>query len=88
VTVTCQHAKNPAEDWDLSTSAKADPGEKIARVQVVVNGFTAYDKTFVPPINDWQEQLEQQGRYPGENTVQVIVTSDKDEDTISNDSWN
>ena len=87
MTVTSQHAKNPAEDWDITAAAKADPGEKIARVQVIINGFSAYDETFVPPISNWQEQLEQQGQYPGVNTVQVIVTSDKGDETLSNDSW-
>jgi hypothetical protein len=87
VTVTSQHAKNPAEGWDISATAKADAGEKILRVQVTVNGFSAYDEIFAPPISNWQEQLEQQGQFPGENTVQVIVTSDKGDDTISDDSW-
>lgn len=87
MTVTSQHAKNPAEDWDISVVAKADSGEKIARIQVFVNGFSAYDKTFVPPISDWQEQLEQQGQYPGENTVRVIVTNEKGDDTVTDDSW-
>ena len=87
MTVTSQHAKNPAEDWDITAAAKVDAGEKIVRVQVIVNGFSVYDKTFVPPIGNWQEQLEQQGQYPAENTVKVIVTNDKGEDTVSNDSW-
>lgn len=87
MTVTSQHAKNPAEDWDITAAAKADPGEKIARVQVIINGFGTYDETFIPPISNWQEQLEQRGQYPGVNTVQVIVTSDKGEETLSNDSW-
>lgn len=87
MTVTSQHIKNPAEDWDITAAAKADPGEKIVRVQVFVNGFSAYEKTFVPPIGDWQGQLKQQGQYPGENTVRVIVTSEKGEDTVFDDSW-
>lgn len=87
ITVSSQHAKNPAEDWDVTAAAKADAGEKIARVQVIINGFSVYDKTFVPAISNWQEQLEQQGQYPGENTVKVIVTSDKGGETVSVDSW-
>jgi hypothetical protein len=87
MTVTSTHSKNPAEGWDISASAKADAGEKIARVQIIVNGFNAYDKTFVPAISAWQEQLIQKGQYPGDNTVQVIATNDKDDDTESDDSW-
>jgi hypothetical protein len=85
--LTSTHAKNPAEGWDISATAKADPGEKIARAQIIVNGFTEYDKSFEPPINGWQQQLLQRGQYPGNNTVEVIATSDKGEDTESEDSW-
>jgi hypothetical protein len=87
MTVTSTHAKNPLIGWDISASAKAGPGEKIARVQIIVNGSSEYDKTFDSPISSWQEQLNQQGEYPADNTVEVIATSDKGEDTESEDSW-
>jgi hypothetical protein len=85
--VTSTHAKNPLMGWDITASAKADTGEKIARVQIIVNGSSEYDKTFDSPISSWQEQLNQQGEYPGDNAVEVIATSDKGEDTESEDSW-
>ncbi len=85
--VTSTHTKNPATGWDISATAKADAGEKIARAQVYINGFSAYDKTFAPPISSWQQQLSQKGEYPGDNTVQVTVTSDGGDDTESDDSW-
>jgi hypothetical protein len=85
--VTSTHAKNPLMGWDITASAKADAGEKIARVQIIVNGSSEYDKTFDSPISSWQEQLNQQGEYPGDNAVEVIATSDKGEDTESEDSW-
>lgn len=81
------HQKNPAVGWDISASAKADTGEKITRAQIVVNGSSQYDKTFASPVSSWQEQLTQQGQYPGDNTVDVIVTNDKQQDTESEDSW-
>jgi hypothetical protein len=81
------HTKNPAMGWDLSASAKTDPGEKIARAQILVNGASQYDQAFDPPISNWQKQLNQQGQYPGGNTVRVIATSDKGDDTESVDSW-
>lgn len=87
MTVTSTHAKNPAEGWDISASAKADQGEKIARVQIVLNGFTEYEKSFNPPINSWQQLLPQRGQYPGNNAVEVIATNDKGDDTESEDSW-
>ena len=88
MTVGSAHQRNPAVGWDVSASAKADSGETITRVQVLVNGANEYDKTFDPPISNWQRQLTQQGEYPGDNTVQVIATSDKGENIESDDSWN
>jgi len=88
VTVTAQHAKNPAIGWDVSAAARADSGEKIARAQIIINGQVAYDNSFVPPIGSWQVQLSQKGQYPGENTVRVIASNDKGEDTEAVDSWN
>jgi hypothetical protein len=87
VTVTSQHAKNPAIGWDISAAAKADAGEKIARAQIIINGLIAYDNTFIPPISNWQVQLNQMGQYPGANTVRVIASNDEGEDTESDDSW-
>jgi hypothetical protein len=87
MTVTSAHAKNPLLGWDISASAKADAGEKIARVQIIINDSSEYDKTFDPPISSWKEQLSQQGEYPGDNAVEVIATNDKGDDTESEDSW-
>jgi hypothetical protein len=87
MTVASTHKKNPALGWDISASATADKGEKITRAQILVNGSNEYDRTFDPPISNWQEQLNQQGQFPGDNTVRVIATSDKGEDTESDDSW-
>jgi len=86
--VSSTHTKNPAMGWDISASAKADKGEKIARAQILVNNSSEYDKSFDPPINNWQAQLHEQGEYPGDNSVDVIVTNDKGEDSDSDDSWN
>ena len=88
MTVGSTHTKNPAIAWDIAATAKADAGEKIQRVQILVNGSSEYDKSFEPPISNWQAQLHQQGQFPGDNTVEVVITSDKGEDTNSIDSWN
>lgn len=85
--VTSSHSKNPAAGWDISASAKAASGEKIVRAQILVNNFSKYDDSFDPPLSSWQKQLPQQGEYPGDNEVRVIVTNDKGEDTGSVDSW-
>lgn len=87
MTVTSMHARNSAEGWDISAAAKADQGELIARAQIIVNGFKEYEKSFDPPIRNWQQLLIQRGQSPGSNTVEVIATNDKGEDTESEDSW-
>ena len=87
MTVTAQHAKNPALGWDISAAARADAGEKIARAQIIINGQVAYDNSFVPPIGSWQIQLTQKGQYPGENTVRVISSNNQGEDTEADDFW-
>jgi hypothetical protein len=73
--------------WDISGAAKADAGEKIARVQIIINGQVVYDNSFIPPIGSWQVQLTQKGQYPGENSVRVIASNDKGEETESDDFW-
>jgi hypothetical protein len=86
--ISSTHEKDPAVAWDISASAKAASGEKIARAQIIVNGSSQSDQSFDPPIAAWQQQLEQQGQYPGNNTVRVIITDDKGQDSESDDSWN
>ena len=86
--VTSAHTRNPAVGWDITASAKAGSGEKIARAQIIVDDSPEYDKVFSPPITNWQQQLHQQGQYPGGNTVRVVVTNDKGEDAEADDSWN
>ena len=81
------HQKDPAEDWNISASAKADKGEQIARAQIVVNDSTEYDESFDPPLNSWQKQLAQKGEYPGDNTVQLTITDANGVDTEAQDSW-
>ena len=85
--VTSSHSKSPAVGWDIAASAKADRGEKIARAQIIVNDFPEFDKIFDSPLSSWQQQLHQKGQFPGDNTVRVVVTNDKGEDSESDDSW-
>ncbi len=85
--ITCSHSKNLALGWDIAATAKAATEETITRAQVFVNDTTKYDKLFNPPLNSWQEQLPQQGEYPGDNEVLVVITNGKDEDTECVDSW-
>ena len=85
---TLTHSKNPLMGWDISATVKADKGEKISRVQVIVDDFPELDKTFPTPLSSWTETLIQQGEYPGDNTVRLVVTNDKEEESEYEDSWN
>lgn len=85
--ITGSHSKNPALGWDIAATAKTGAGEKIARAQIHVNDLARYDRSFDPPISVWQEQLPQQGQYPGQNEVRVVITNDQSEDTEFVDSW-
>jgi hypothetical protein len=84
---TLSHTKNPLMGWDICATAKADKGEKITRVQIMVDDFPELDKSFPAPLNSWTDTLIQQGEYPGDNTVRLIVTNDKAEDSEYEDSW-
>ena len=86
--LTLKHLKNPAAGWDITAAATADKGEKISRAEIFVNDFSQYDKSFNPPINQWQQQLSQQGQYPGDNSSQLRITNDNGEVAESDDSWN
>jgi hypothetical protein len=84
---TLTHKRNPAIGWNILASAKAGKDEKIARAQIFVNGFSKYDKSFNPPLSVWNQELSQQGQYPGDNTSHLEVTSDKGDVTPDDDAW-
>jgi hypothetical protein len=77
----------PAPNHVLLTGGKVDKDEKIARAQIFINDSSEYDETFDPPLSSWQKQLRQKGKYPGDNTVRLVITTDTGEDTEAEDSW-
>ncbi len=81
------HQKNPAVGWDITASALADKDERIIRAHIVVDDVSQYDESFDAPLSDWQKQLTQQGYFPGENKVRLIVANDKGEEAESEDEW-
>lgn len=85
--VKSTHTRNPLMGWDITATATAGANEKIVRAQIIVDDFPEYDQSFDPPINNWQESLQQQGEYPGDNTVRVVITDDQGNDAASVDSW-
>jgi hypothetical protein len=87
MTPTLSHTKDPLIGWDITASAKVDKSEKITRAQIIVNDVAEFDETFDPPLSSWSKTLNQQGEYPGDNTVQLIVTDDQGNDTAAEDSW-
>jgi hypothetical protein len=84
---TLKHTKNPLIGWDISATATAEKDEKMARAQIFVNDFSEYDETFDEPLSSWQQQLRQQGDYPEDNKVKLIVTDVDGKDTVAEDAW-
>lgn len=85
--LTLSHQKNPAVGWDITASATAEKEEKIVRAQIIVDDFPEYDESFDPPLTNFQKQLGQQGQFPGDNKVRLIITDDKGQDTVAEDEW-
>jgi len=82
------HSKNPLMGWDLTIKVTAEAAEKIATFEVLVNMSPAEpQENFDPPISVFTKRLERKGNYPGENTVQVIVHDQNNNETSAEDSW-
>src|SRR2546426_11741950 len=82
------HKKNMGSGWNILASAKGAAGEKIFRAQILVNGFSKYDRSFPSPLTQWQQELGQQGQYPGDNTSRLEITSERGDVSSAEDSWN
>ncbi len=61
--------------------------EKISRAEIFVNNASKYDKKFNPPLAQWQQQLDQQGQYPGDNTSELRITSNRNAVSLAIDGW-
>jgi len=81
------HVKDPLIGWTIQAKLSAENGERIATVRINVNGFDVLDKNIGPPVNQWQTELTQKGRFPGENEVRVTVSDEKGSETGAIDSW-
>jgi len=84
---TVTHARNPLAGWDISVSTKAGDKETITGARILVNGFAQYDETFDTPLNQWTQQLVQQGDFPEENEVLVEITNGNGDIIRTQDSW-
>ena len=85
--VTITPTKNPAIGWDVDVLVSADGGESVAYVEVDVDDFPEVKESVDPPQQQWEKQLRQQGQYPGDNKVLVIVTNDKGDQTRWSKQW-
>jgi hypothetical protein len=59
----------------------------MVRQQLFVNGVSEYDQSFNPPTTYNQIQLAQKGKDFGPQTVRMVVTDDRGQDTETTDSW-
>lgn len=85
--VNIKPTKNPAVGWDVDVAVSADSGESIAYVEVDVDDFPELKEPIDPPEQQWEDHLTQQGQYPGDNKVLVIVTNDKGDQTRWSKRW-
>lgn len=84
---TVTHTRNPLAGWDISVSAKAGDKENITGARILVNGFAQYDEIFEAPLDQWTQQLVQQGDFPEENKVLVEITNGNGDIIRTQDSW-
>jgi len=85
--IAISHARNVLMGWDIDVNVNAENQEKIAFVEVRVNGFPEVSETLDDPENSWERQLTQQGVFPGDNKVEVLVRDQNGNDTRSKQAW-
>ena len=81
------HARNPLMGWDINVNVTADAPQKIAYVEVRVNGFPEAKDTPSNPLDSWDQTLTQKGVYPGDNLVNVQVTDQDGNDYYAEQKW-
>lgn len=80
------HTKNLVIGWNIDVGAQADGSEKIADVEVRVNGFPEV-RDSPNNLSSWDQQLTQKGVYPGDNKVEVRVTDQNGQETRAEQKW-
>ena len=81
------HEKNPLMGWDVCIKVTVEDTEKIASVVTTINMIPRPREEFEPPTSVYTKTLERVGNFPGENTVQVVVTDQNNVQTNGVDSW-
>jgi hypothetical protein len=85
--IAIAHARNVLMGWDIDVNVNAENGEKIAFIEVRVNGFPEVSETQDDPVESWEKQLTQQGVFPGDNKVEVLARDQNGGDTRSKQAW-
>jgi hypothetical protein len=85
--IAITHAKNPLIGWNIDVKVNAEKQEKIAFVEIRVNGFPEVSETQGEPEDSWERQLTQQGVFPGDNKVEVLVRDQNSNDTRAKQAW-
>lgn len=73
--------------WDIDVTVTAENNEEIAFVEIRVNGFPEVSETPDEPVDSWEKQLTQQGNFPGDNTVEVLVRDQNGNDKRAKQEW-
>lgn len=84
--INISHIKNTLIGWDINVKVDAEGAEKIAGVEVRVNGFPEISDS-PGNLSSWEQFLTQKGVFPGNNAVEVRVTDQNGNDTNAKQGW-
>ncbi len=85
--IAITHARNILMGWDIDVNVNAENQEKVAFVEIRVNGFPEVSETQNQPDDSWERQLTQQGNFPGDNKVEVLVRDQNGNETRAKQAW-
>ncbi len=81
------HQRDPLMNYDITVTVDADTGETIAAVAVTINTVPSANDTPAPGTTGWEKEFNRAGQYPGDNTVEVIVTDQNGTVTRKKNQW-
>lgn len=84
--INISHIKNVVIGWNIDVKVDAEGAEKIADVEVRVNGSPEI-RDSPGGLSSWEQQLTQKGVFPGDNTVNVRVIDQNGNDTNAKQGW-
>jgi hypothetical protein len=81
------HIRNNAMGWNINVNVEAGDQQQISQVTVKVNGVPVVEEGPGEDLDSWEKQLLQQGVYPGDNKVEVLVTDQRGKESRAKQEW-